>query len=113
MGITAGSSDLEDEEDESSPVRVNSGDIDEVGSSSSEETPEDVKNDNPEKRKRRHRLARLRKKAKQRAYEFSGLSDLDGVLFLEISRINDLPPERNGKNALDENGEYKDIRMMD
>ena len=49
----------------------------------------------PEKRKRRRRLARIRKQAKQRAYEFSRMSDVAGVLFLEISKITDLPPERN------------------
>lgn len=53
--------------------------------------------DTAEKRKRRVKLARLKKKAKQRAYEFTGFSDLAGVLFLEISNIVDLPPERNSK----------------
>lgn len=50
----------------------------------------------PERKRRRRRLAKLRRKATQRAYEFSGSSDLHGVLFLEISRITNLPPERNG-----------------
>lgn len=59
---------------------------------------DDVKrNETPEKKKRRLRLASLKKKAKQRAYEFSGLSELAGVLFLEITKIIDLPPERNGQ----------------
>lgn len=49
----------------------------------------------PEKRKRRLQLARLRKKAQQRAYELTGSSDLAGVLFVEISKVTDLPPERN------------------
>ena len=39
----------------------------------------------------------MKKKAKQRAYEFSGTSDLAGVLFLEVAKITDLPPERNSK----------------
>ncbi len=64
--------------------------------------PEDVKkNETPEKTKKRLRLARLKKKAKQRAYEFSGLSELAGVLFLEITKIIDLPPERNSQYCLD------------
>jgi len=50
-----------------------------------------------EKHKRRLKLARLKKKAKERAYEFSGLSDMAGVLFLEIQRVTDLPPEKNSK----------------
>lgn len=54
-------------------------------------TPEAV-----EKRKRRLRLKRLKKKVKARAYEFSGGSDCVGIIFLEIGRITDLPPERNG-----------------
>ena len=54
-------------------------------------TPEAV-----EKRKKRLRLRRLKKKAKARTYEFSGGSDCVGIIFLEIGRITDLPPERNG-----------------
>lgn len=53
-----------------------------------------------EKRKKRHRLARLKRKTKMKAYEFNGLSDIAGVLFLEIQRITDLPPERNSENLL-------------
>ncbi|KAI9693776.1 MAG: hypothetical protein M1822_003047 [Bathelium mastoideum] len=47
------------------------------------------------KKKKRRRVARLKRKTKQRAYEFSGMSDVAGVLFLEIQKITDLPPERN------------------
>lgn len=53
-----------------------------------------------EKRKKRLKIAKLRRKAKQRAYEFSGNSEVAGVLFLEISKITDLPPERNSKSGL-------------
>ena len=48
-----------------------------------------------ENRKKRLRLKRLKRKAKARAYEFSGGSDCVGIMFLEIGRITDLPPERN------------------
>jgi phosphatidylserine decarboxylase len=48
------------------------------------------------KKKRRLRLARLKKKAKEHGYEFSSGSDLAGVLFVEIQKITDLPPEKNG-----------------
>ena len=50
-----------------------------------------------EKRKRRLRLAKLKRKAKLRAYEFSDKSEVAGVLFLEIVKITDLPPEKNSK----------------
>lgn len=49
-----------------------------------------------EKRDKRRRLARLKRKTKAKAYQYSGLSDVAGVLFLEIQKITDLPPERNG-----------------
>jgi len=98
MGITAANKDLDDDRD-SDPylLRADSGDLDDDEDSALDEPLEDPKNETPEKKNRRLRLARLKRHAKQRAYEFSGLSDLDGVLFLEISRINDLPPERNGR----------------
>jgi phosphatidylserine decarboxylase len=48
-----------------------------------------------EKRKKRHRLARLKRKTKLKAYEFNGMSAVAGVLFVEIQKVTDLPPERN------------------
>jgi phosphatidylserine decarboxylase len=50
-----------------------------------------------DKKKRRLRLARLKKKAKERGYEFTNGTDVAGVLFVEIQKITDLPPEKNGK----------------
>jgi len=49
------------------------------------------------KKKRRLKIAKLKRKAKERGYEFTGSSSIAGVLFVEIQRITDLPPERNGK----------------
>ncbi|KAI9717435.1 MAG: hypothetical protein M1828_007197 [Chrysothrix sp. TS-e1954] len=98
-GMTTTDSDAE-ETDEALLDRENSLDVeyddeDEDDAQANGET-EDVNTiETPAKRKRRLRLARLKKKAKQRAYEFSGTSDLAGVLFLEVARISDLPPERN------------------
>ena len=46
-------------------------------------------------RKRQKKIAKLRRKNKLKSYEFSGMSDVAGVLFLEINRITDLPPEKN------------------
>ncbi|GAB7350415.1 hypothetical protein MBLNU459_g1029t1 [Dothideomycetes sp. NU459] len=70
----------EDEDDEQDP---------------SDETDDTKTAEKAEKRKKRHRLARLKRKTKLKAYEFNGMSDVAGVLFLEIQRITDLPPERN------------------
>jgi len=48
-----------------------------------------------ERRKRRLRIKRLKRKRKENAYEFSGDSDVLGIIFLEICSITDLPPESN------------------
>ncbi|KAJ5793462.1 hypothetical protein N7457_000061 [Penicillium paradoxum] len=50
-----------------------------------------------EKRRRRLRLARLRRKSlAARAYQFSGSgTGVQGLVFMEIIRVTDLPPERN------------------
>ncbi|MCJ1419287.1 phosphatidylserine decarboxylase [Xylographa parallela] len=61
----------------------------------SDETGDITKPEVVEKRKKRLRLARLRRKTKARAYEFTGTGDVTGIAFLEIVKITDLPPERN------------------
>ena len=81
--------DLEDEEDE---------DADEKSPETSDETDDMSKPEKEEKRKRMLRVKRLRRKSKARAYEFSGGSDVVGIVFLEIGKIIDLPPERNSKS---------------
>ncbi|KAF1971035.1 phosphatidylserine decarboxylase proenzyme [Bimuria novae-zelandiae CBS 107.79] len=69
---------------------------DEDEESSDEALDESKKAEKREKRRRKLRLAKLKKKAsKLRAYEFSGKTEVAGVLFVEISKITDLPPERN------------------
>jgi phosphatidylserine decarboxylase len=77
--------DDDDDDDDQSPEPGTPGETDGNGESS-------------EKKKRRLRIARLKNKAKQRGYEFTGTSSVAGVLFVEIQRITDLPPERNGKS---------------
>ena len=54
-----------------------------------------------QKKQKKKRLARLRRKSiAVRAYEFASRdSDVSGILFMEISKITDLPPERNSKRA--------------
>ena len=51
-----------------------------------------------EKRRRRLRLRRLKRKSlAARAYQFSGIGNgVQGIVFMEVVRITDLPPERNG-----------------
>ncbi|KAH7026119.1 phosphatidylserine decarboxylase-domain-containing protein [Microdochium trichocladiopsis] len=64
-----------------------------------DETPEDEDPTKPEaieKRKRRLRVKGLKRKKRNNPYEFlNGGSDVVGLVFLEISRISDLPPESN------------------
>lgn len=66
---------------------------------SSDDVEDPSKPETQEKRRRRLRLRRLKRKTKQRAYEFSGGSDVVGIIFLEIGRVTDLPPERNGMSS--------------
>jgi phosphatidylserine decarboxylase len=47
------------------------------------------------KKRRKMRLARIRRRATLRAFEFTSGSDIAGILYLEIVKIIDLPPEKN------------------
>ena len=58
-------------------------------------TPSGTTTNKKAKRRRMKKIRKLRRKTKMKAYEFSGMSDVAGVLFLEINRITDLPPEKN------------------
>ncbi|KAF2705889.1 hypothetical protein K504DRAFT_413857 [Pleomassaria siparia CBS 279.74] len=88
-----------DEDDDEALLRMESGDGDgddhDDEESSDEPLDESKKAEKREKQRKRLRMAKLRKKAKQRAYEFSGKTEVAGVLFLEITKVTDLPPERN------------------
>ncbi|KAK3621929.1 phosphatidylserine decarboxylase [Elasticomyces elasticus] len=99
--------------------RLNSRDLDDVSegeededqassSSNEKDTPDDEGTRTPggtmildpsstekQRHRRRQKLRKLKRKSKMKAYEFSGMTDVSGVLFLEINRIRDLPPERN------------------
>ncbi|EHL00261.1 putative C2 domain-containing protein C31G5.15 [Glarea lozoyensis 74030] len=61
----------------------------------SDETDDPSKPENIEKRRRKLRLKGLRKKKQATAYEFNSESEVVGIVFLEIGKITDLPPERN------------------
>ena len=86
--------DLEDEDEDED-------EIDEKNLETSDETDDPAKpaKTEKEKRKRKLRMKRLKKRAKARAYEFTGGTDVVGIVFLEICKITDLPPERNSKWA--------------
>ena len=88
-------------DDEDDLTRIDTGDLeDEEEGDEDLEQAEGADGDTKEealaKKKKRRRVARIKRRTKQRAYEFSGLSDVAGVLFLEVQKITDLPPERNG-----------------
>lgn len=93
----ATSSPSPDEEEDETLLRMASEENDEQDeeSSSDEALDEPAKAAKVEKRRKRLRLAKLKKKAKLRAYELSDKTEVAGVLFLEIAKITDLPPERN------------------
>ncbi|KAJ2900990.1 phosphatidylserine decarboxylase [Zalerion maritima] len=68
--------------------------VDEDESPGGEDEPTSL--DTSEKRKKRHKLKGLKRRRRQRAYEFNNTgSDVVGVIFLEICKITDLPPEHN------------------
>ena len=98
--------DLEDEGDEDEDLeRIDSidqddldeEDVDEKSPETSDEPDDPAKPSKSEKRQRKLRMRRLKKRAKARAYEFTGGTDVVGIVFLEIGKITDLPPERNSK----------------
>ena len=86
--------DLEDDDEDEDET-------DEKNLEISDETDDPVKPAKMEKEKRRRlKMKRLKKRAKARAYEFTGGTDVVGIVFLEICKITDLPPERNSKETL-------------
>lgn len=64
----------------------------------SDETDDPTKPEVVEKRKKRLRIARLKRKSiAARAYKFTGAGNgVHGIVFMEVVKITDLPPERNG-----------------
>ena len=100
IGLDADDDEEEDEEDSS---QLGSQDLldgaeddeDDHGPDTSDETDDLSKPEKAAKKKRKLRLKRLRSKTISRAYEFAGGSDVTGIVFLEIKKIVDLPPERN------------------
>jgi len=68
----------------------------------SDETDSAPKSGILEKQAKKKRIARLRRRSiAVRAYEFVGKdSDVSGLILVEILKITDLPPERNGESWL-------------
>lgn len=93
----------EDEDDENLPTTWTEQDEDlDKDDETSDETDDPTKPEVVEKRRRRLRIARLKRKSiAARAYQFSGASNgVEGLTFIEISRVTDLPPERNSETPL-------------
>lgn len=84
----------EDEEDLQVAASLEDVDKDEE---TSDETDDPLRPEVQEKRRRRLRIARLKRKSlARRAYQFSAGNGVQGIVFMEIIKITDLPPERNG-----------------
>ena len=64
----------------------------------SDETDSLSKAGSAEKKKKKQRLARLRRRSiAVRAYDFMSKDhDVSGIIFMQILKVTDLPPERNG-----------------
>ena len=89
----------EEEDDLQIPeIDIDDADRDEENEETSDETEDLSKPEVQEKRRRRLRLKRLKRKSlAARAYQFSGIGNgVQGIVFMEIVKITDLPPERNG-----------------
>ncbi|KAK2745327.1 hypothetical protein FQN55_006232 [Onygenales sp. PD_40] len=86
-----------DDDDEVVPVITRELDEQDKDDETSDETDDPTKPEVVEKRRRRLRMARLKRKSMAaRAYQFSGSKDgVSGIVFMEISKVLDLPPERN------------------
>ncbi|KAL8995967.1 MAG: hypothetical protein Q9169_004414 [Polycauliona sp. 2 TL-2023] len=85
-----------DEVDEFSRIESNDREEDDDNDlETSDETEEPGKLDLSEKKRRKLRLKKLKRKTKARAYEFTGGTDVVGIVFVEICKITDLPPEKN------------------
>lgn len=70
--------------------------LDELDEDTSDETEDPSKPETAEKRRRRLRIKGLRRKKRLNPYAFTnGESDLVGIIYLEVVKITDLPPEHN------------------
>lgn len=105
-GVVAEDDD-DEEDDEDLLARIQTRDLDDLSEEDDDldREPSDETDEGPptpsgeveekQRRRRRAKIKKLKRKSKLKAYEFSNTSDVAGVLFLEINRITDLPPEKN------------------
>ncbi|PHH59007.1 hypothetical protein CDD81_3952 [Ophiocordyceps australis] len=71
-------------------------DDDDLSEFDDDEADDGSKPETAEKRRRRLRIKGLKKRQRQNPYAFNnGNSDVVGIIFLEICKITDLPPEHN------------------
>lgn len=104
-GVVAEDDD-DEEDDEDLLARIQTRDLDDLSEEDDEDKePSDETDEGPptpsgeaeekQRKRRRAKIKKLKRKSKLKAYEFSNTSEVAGVLFLEINRITDLPPEKN------------------
>ncbi|EAW09922.1 putative phosphatidylserine decarboxylase Psd2 [Aspergillus clavatus NRRL 1] len=85
-----------DEDEDLPQIPTNDSDDVDKDEETSDETDDLTKPEVVEKRRKRLRLARLKRKSlAARAYQFSGAGNVQGIVFMEIVKVTDLPPERN------------------
>ncbi|KAE8848449.1 hypothetical protein PTNB73_02291 [Pyrenophora teres f. teres] len=97
FAIAAQTPSPDDDDDDELLMQSNSNPTDAEDDSSSDEAQDESKKaEKREKRRKKLKLAKLKRKAKGKTqYEYSSTGDIAGVLFLEIQKCTDLPPERN------------------
>lgn len=85
-----------DTSDTSPPCEDDEGDEDEDDEEEpSDEASDPTKPETAEKKRRRRRIRGLKKRKAHQLYEYVGSSGVVGIVFLEISSVTDLPPEKN------------------
>jgi phosphatidylserine decarboxylase len=67
--------------------------------SSTSPTPSEAARGKPLKRTKSKKSDKGKKDVKSTSYQLNSGSDVVGVIFLEISSVTDLPPEKNGKRS--------------
>lgn len=92
--VVAGDGDGDDDDDANTVAPVTSSEL--ADAANNDETSDEA---DPDRQQRRLRLARLKRKSiAARAYEFSSSKDgVSGIVFMEVNKVVDLPPEKNSE----------------
>ncbi len=81
---------------DTSPTGDDEDDLDDLDEDTSDETFDPTTPGTMgKKRHRKRRIRGLKKRKAHQLYEFMGTSDVVGIVYLEISSVTDLPPEKN------------------